>query len=382
MAAQAKGGGEDGRGGAGGVGGGEDCLLATEAERDESHAASPLEYNVYTIPADYTLEELYNKWLNRDISIPELGGRYAWTEAQASRLVESFIMDLPVPAVFLATGDDGRSTVIDGRQRLLTVFSYFGGSHPGASALAGQRFRLVGINEDSRLYGKTFFELAGDDQRRLKGAILRATLVRRGGAGAGCDSAMYEICERLNSGATGREAQEIRSRAYAGGLDDLLGEVNGDGDWRSILGSPRPDPRMRDRELVLRCMALFHEGGEYAGPMRGFLSGFMARHRSPGEKFLGDERRRFRDACGAALDALGPRPFSNGRGQVRVPLLDSVLVAFARNGGRRAELPGNMAERLDALRSDKRFAECAGPSSTATGSVRERLRLAGEIMFG
>ena len=367
---------------AGGWDGAEDGILATEAERDESHAATPLEYNIYTIPADYTLEELYNKWLNRDIAIPKFERRYVWTEAQASRLIESFMMDLPVPAVFLSTDDDGRSIVIDGMQRLLTVFSYFGGSYHESSDLAGQRFRIVGINESSRLYGKTFFELGEDDRQRLKDAMLRATLVRRSGGGKGCDSSMYEIFERLNTGGTQLEAQEVRNCVYEGGLNDLLGEMNKDENWRSILGSPGPDPRMRDKELILRCMALFHEGDEYTEPMKGFLSGFMAKHKSPGEKFLEDERRRFRGACGAAHAALGPKPFNNSRGQLRVPLLDSVLAAFAHNSDSGAGMPDNMAERLEALRSDKKFAECAGPSSAATSAVRGRLRLAREIMFG
>lgn len=133
--------------------------LDAEAERDAGCAPTPLEYGIYTIPADYTLEELYDKWLNGDIEIPKLGRGYAWTEVQASKLIESFAMDLPVPAVFLSSDDDGMSIIIDGKQRLLTVFSYFGGSCPEGCALEGRRFKIVGINEGSRLYGKTFFEL-------------------------------------------------------------------------------------------------------------------------------------------------------------------------------------------------------------------------------
>lgn len=358
----------------------EDTSLATEAECDDAHMSTPLEYSVYTIPADYTLETLYNKWLNKDITVPKFERRYVWTEAQASRLIESFIMDLPVPAVFLSTSDDGRSIIIDGMQRLLTVFSYFGGSYPEASALGGRRFRIIGINEDSRLYGKTFFELGEDDQRRLKDAILRATLVRRNGARDGGDSSIYEIFERLNTGGTQLEAQEVRNCVYEGGLNDLLGEMNKDANWRAILGKPKPDPRMRDRELILRYIALFHEGDEYTQPMKGFLSEFMSKHKSPDEKFLESERQRFEVACSATLAALGPKPFNNSRGQLRIPLFDSVLVAFARSGDV-AGRPSSMKKRLKALRSNKRFVDYAGPSSTTTSAVKGRLRLAQEIMF-
>lgn len=356
--------------------------LEVEEERGQGSAPTPLAYGIYTIPADYTLETLYNKWLNRDIAIPRFERGYVWSDVQASKLIESFAMDLPVPAVFLSTGDDGRSVIIDGVQRLLTVFSYFGGSYPEGGALGGQRFKIVGINEGSRLYGKTFFELDDEDQRALKGAILRATLVRQNGAGDGDDSGMSEVFERLSAGGTRLEAQEVRSCVHAGGLADLLREVNGNRDWRSILGRPQPDTRMKDVEMILRYMALFHAEDEYAPPMKAFLSKFMAKHKSPGEAFLGEERRRFEGACSAVLSSLGPEPFDNGRGQLRLPLFDAVFVAFARSGGAGARLPGDMKGRLEALRADQRFAEYSGPSSATAGATRGRLRLAREILFG
>ena len=355
--------------------------LVAEEEHGQDSVPTPLAYGIYTIPADYTLETLYNKWLNRDIAIPKFERGYVWSDVQASKLIESFVMDLPVPAVFLSTGDDGRSIIIDGVQRLLTVFSYFGGAYPEGSALKGQRFKIVGINEDSRLYGKTFFELDDEDQRRLKDAILRATLVRQNGAGDGGDSGISEVFERLNTGGTRLETQEVRNCIYAGGLNDLLREVNGNKDWRSILGRPQPDTRMKDVEMILRYMALFHAEGEYTQPMKSFLSKFMAKHKSPGEGFLNEERRRFEGACSAVLASLGPEPFNNERGQLRLPLFDAVFVAFARNGADGARLPGDMKRRLEALRGDERFAEYSGPSSATAGATRGRLRLAREIMF-
>lgn len=362
--------------GAARAGGGPDALVIEETKEDkECH--TPLEYNIFTMPADYTLETLHQKWRSGDILIPKFQRGYVWKPPQASKLIESFMMGLPVPPVFLATGDDERSIVIDGMQRLLTVFSYLDGAYPKDSIHKGKKFQIVGINENSRLYGKTFWDLSEDDQRRLKNATLRATIVVQN-APQNDNSSMYEIFERLNTGGTSLEAQEIRGCVYAGGLDDLLGALNIDKDWRDLLGKPHPDPRMKDREMILRYLALLHAEGEYSPPMKKFLSDYMSKNRDPGAEYLDGERLRFEGLCRTIRGALGSRPFSNASGQLRVPLLDSVFVAFARGGGR---CPDDILKRFSALRDDPGFAKHAGASTTSTSAVRGRLRLAREMLF-
>ena len=212
--------------------------------------------------------------------------------------------------------------------------------------------------------------------------------MRQNGAGNGDGSGVYEVFERLSAGGARLEAQEVRSLAYPGGLGGILCEMNGNGDWRAVLGKAGPDPGMKDVEMILRYMALFHAEAEHAEPMGGFLTRFMARHKDPGREFLEGERGRFEGTCRSVPAALGPAPFSNERGQLRPPLFDSVFVAFARSaggsggGGGGARPPDNAGERPGMLLSDERFAGySAGPSSAAAGATRGRLRLAQEIMF-
>ena len=345
---------------------------------DDMDVPTPLEYNMSTMPADYTLETLHQKWRSGDIKVPKFQRGYAWSTSQASKLIESFMMGLPVPPVFLSAGDDERSTVIDGMQRLATVFSYLDGRYPDDSPHRGKRFRITGINESSRLYGKTFWDLCGGDQRRLKNTVLRATIVTQNGP-KGDDSGMREVFERLNAGGTSLAAQEVRSGLYAGALNDALAEMNGDKDWRDIVGKPRPDPRMKDVEMILRYVALFHAEGSYAPPMKSFLSGFMAGHKNPGDGFINGERTRFAKICRAVRGELGPEPFANEHGQLRMPLFDSVFVAFAHGGCR---CPGDIRERFDALQGSEEFAGCSSKATTSASSIKGRLRLAREILFG
>lgn len=367
-AAPGRGGKEPPRGG--------DGLSVDEAD-DDGGESTPLEYNIFWMPVDYTLEVLHQKWRSGDIAVPRLQQGYAWKAPQASRLIESFMAGLPVPPVFLAAVDDEKSVVIDGMQRLVTVFSYLDGAYPKDSGLKGKKFEVVGINRNSRLYGKAFLDLGEDDQCRLKNAVLRAMIVRQNGPSSD-GLAMHEICERLNTGGTPLGAQEVRSGVYMGGLCELLEGLNGDKDWRAILGEPRGDPRMRDREMILRYMALLHEEGAYAPPMKNFLSRFMARHRNPGGEFLDREERRFADVTRAVRGALGSKPFNNEHGQLRAALFDSVFVAFARNGRRR---PSDIRERFRRLRGDPEFARHAGGSTAPAASIKGRLARAREMLF-
>ena len=349
-------------------------------EYDDAHddgGSTPLAYDIFVIPADYTLETLYTRWRNNDIVLPNSGRGYAWSLQQASKLIESFMVGLPVPPVYLSTTDERKSSVIDGMQRLLTIFSYFDGAFPENTPHAGREFRIAGINEDNALHGKTFDELDEDDRKRLRDSSLRAmTIVHNDPADR---SGMYEIFERLGAGAVPPAPQEVRSCAYRGPLSEMIGDLNALEAWRDVLGRPDPDPRMKDRELVLRYMALFHDGDKYEHPMKSFLSDFMGAHMDPGDEYLDAERRRFVATCRAVVEKLGPAPFNNRHGQLQVPLFDSVFVAFAGNGV--SNCPDNISNRLEALRADPEFCRHAGARSADAGAVRARMRLARNMLF-
>lgn len=348
-------------------------------DADGDGGPTPLAYDMLVVPTDFTLETLHAKWRNGKIVMPSLERGYSWGLHRASRLIESFMMGLPVPPVYLSTTDERTSVVVDGLQRLLTVFSYLEGTFAEGTPHSGREFRIAGINEDSALYGRTFDELDEDDRRRLMDSSLRVmTVIHNDPADW---PGMYEIFERLNSGGAPLAPQEVRACAYHGPLSEMLGDLNGLEEWRDVIGSPDPDPRMKDRELVLRYMALYHEGDRYAHPMKEFLSRFMGARRDPGEGYLEEERRRFVATCRAVTEGLGPAPFNNKDGQLRVPLFDSVFVAFARNRAEAASCPGDIAERFGALRSDPEFGRHAGVQNAPAGTVGGRLRLARKMLF-
>jgi len=131
-------------------------------------------YKIIPYPADFTLQVLHQKWIDKEIIIPGFQRRYVWKLTQASRLIESFLLGLPVPPVFLYRDRASQELlVVDGQQRLKTVVGYFEGQFPDTDT----RFSLRGIRPEWD--GLTFDQLAGSEQIRLRDAVLRAIIIEQ-----------------------------------------------------------------------------------------------------------------------------------------------------------------------------------------------------------
>ena len=85
-------------------------------------------YDILSYPADYTLEVLVGKWNKGEINVPPLQRRFIWSQTRASKLIESFLMGLPVPPVFFyQEKDTNKLLVVDGHQRLRSIAYFFRG---------------------------------------------------------------------------------------------------------------------------------------------------------------------------------------------------------------------------------------------------------------
>src|SRR4030042_3613232 len=127
--------------------------IDSEVEDSES---TPVEFEIATYPADYTLEVLFQKWKSGEIIIPKFQRGFVWKIYQSSRLIESFMLGLPVPQIFIYTDPEQKSLIIDGQQRLKSIFFFFEG-YFGEEDKLGKRkvFKLEEINEKSKWFNKT-----------------------------------------------------------------------------------------------------------------------------------------------------------------------------------------------------------------------------------
>jgi Protein of unknown function DUF262 len=300
--------------------------LKTEAEEDE---IAFVEFDISVSPSDPPLELLCNQLKKGDIIIPFYQRRYVWKIEQASRLVESFLMGLPVPQIFLYVNAEDRLEVIDGQQRIKSV-AYFLDGYFGEVDDKGRRqvFKLKGLSERSEYNGKTFAELAERDQRRLRNATLRAINIKQLKPSLRNDS-VFHIFERLNTGGTQLKPQEIRNAVYRGAIVDRLSELNELASWRTILGLSKADKNQKDVELILRLFSLFNNWNEYEKPMLKYLNAQMDANRA----FDSAKAKSFIVVFQRVVDQVArtfERPF-RPRNVINSAVLEAVMVTLLEN---------------------------------------------------
>jgi hypothetical protein len=353
-----------------------DLELEPVTSEDEDYQSAPPDYQISTYPADFTLEVLHLKWKAKEIRIPEFQRAFVWKQVQSSKLIESFLVGLPVPPVFVYVERKSQYYfVIDGQRRLKSIFYFFEG-YFGEEAQGQRRvFRLTGLSPESRFSGKTFEQLREEDQRRLKNAVLRSFVVQQ--LEPDDLTSMYHIFERLNTGGTLLTNQEIRNCVYHGAFVEFLPKLNQIPEWRRILGKEVPDTRKKDLELLIRFFAM-RDRSAYQKPMKDFLSTFMRKNRDATQEQLAYIESVFRKTCKLLLDSLWEKPF-HIRAGLNVAVADAVMVAFSNHLD---AVPTDIQDRWDRLKKNPDFDNNTRQGTTDLDTVRKRFAQAESVLFG
>ena len=347
-----------------------DIEIIDEADTDES--VLPLRYDITSFGIDFDVEGLVRRLNDEEVLIPDWQRHYVWSIRQASSFIESLLFGLPVPGVFLGKDpESGRLYVIDGQQRLKTLQFFYAGKFEGSDT-PNSTFKLKGV--DDRFEGFVFEDLRDADRRNLNNSLIHATVVRQD-APPDNDTSMYQIFKRLNTGGSKVNPQEIRCAIYQGGLIEQIKSLNENAQWRGIVG--RPNPRLKDQELILRFMAMWHQGDQYHKPMAEFLNAFTQRHRNPGANWLNEVSELFEQIIGAFAEAKD-KPFRIREGRaVNAAVFDSMSIGLAKRISN-TDMPGSshIAAVHDVLIADSNYLKAVIQGTSDESSVEKRLRIA------
>ena len=300
---------------------------------DEGELGGSSNSNVQLEKADRSLAELKRWYDDGDLKIdPEWQRNYVWTQRQASKLIESFLLNIPVPVVYFAKTDEGTYEVIDGLQRLNSVFMFM-----------SNEIKLNGLDILTRLNGRAYKDLDSSDQRRIRNSTLRSFELA-----SGTDPDLhFVVFERLNTGGTKLNEMEIRNCIFRGRLNDLIKELAENQDFIQCVRQKTLSKRMNDRNLVLRFLAFYERTHlRYDGGLKKFLNEFFETYQNAPDAKLDEYRRAFAKCMRAALTVFGEDGFrlkadnlkadrrSSRHGEwstrVNMPIFQCVSTSFAR----------------------------------------------------
>jgi hypothetical protein len=320
-------------------------------------------YEIVTYGADYTLSVYFEKMSKGEVTTPGFQRRYVWNIYQASSLIESFLLGLPVPGIFLAKDKKtGNLLVIDGQQRLVTCYSFRKGKFPTKNEI----FSLKGVK--SKWEGKTYSTLDPADRKRFDDSVLRATIIQQ--IHPEDNTSIYHIFKRLNTGGTALSNQEIRNCIFQGKLNDLLIELNLHQTWRFLLSNKDVNLRRKDEELILRFFALYYNLDSYHKPMNEFLSIFMDMNQNPNDTKIDEMRNLFIDTITTIQINIGSRGFKP-KSILNSAAFDAIMYTVAKY---KNQLKENWGSYLEDLFKDPDFSYAINQGTTDSENIALRMR--------
>ena len=374
---------------------------------DDADSDSIGEYDITTVPSDFnivTLKDLMNK---RWIRIPGFQRNFVWDRIRASKLIESLILGLPVPQIFLYEKERNTHLVIDGQQRLMSIYYYMEQRFPRMNKRGELRrkfdkdgripddilrddnyfedfkLRLPKNSRDSNrnnpLHGLTYEDLDETDKFRLDLRPIRCINIKQN-APQNNDNSMYEIFNRLNSGGMNLHPQEIRTSMYHSQFYDMLARINMNSEWRRFLNSPEPDLHMKDVEILLRGFAFLVNKDKYAPSMTRFLIQFSRECESYSE-----EENKYLEALFESFIEAMPDTSTNvflRNGRFNVALYEAVFYAVCRDAYKfRSKVCTKLAQdNVSMLAEDQEFVAALQGGTTMTTKVQKRLERALHVL--
>lgn len=276
-------------------------------------------YVITSYGADYPVDSLMKRIKDKVIFIPPFQRQFVWNINEASKFIESLILGLPVPGIFLSKEKDtNRLLVVDGQQRLMSLYYFYTGYFQSTP------FKLQNVQED--LLGRTYNTLKTPDRIRLDDSIIHATIVRQDEPDED-ESSVYQIFERLNSGGRDLKPQEIRACIYYGAFNELLNELVNSHSWRAIFGK-KSDIRLKEQELILRFFSLLYDRQNYEKPLKGFLNSFMSKNQHLEKISKEDFSETFKSTFDFIVRTVGTKPFRIRR-NLNLGAFDSISIAVA-----------------------------------------------------
>lgn len=191
-------------------------------------------------------------------------------------------------------------------------------------------------------------------------------------------SSIYYIFERLNTGGTPLKPQEIRNCICTGKFNKFLLDLNKYPTWRKFFNESNAIDHLQDVELILRFFALYDRIELYKSPMKDYLTDYMKHMKNILDEDVIEKGKLFKSTIESVYVHLGSRAFRPNNG-INSAVFDSVMLAFTKNIN---NIPTDVKDKYERLCTNKEYIKYCGQSSGDNSSVRYRIQMANDYLFG
>jgi len=325
--------------------------------------------------SDLSLETVAEMVSKNAIEIdPEYQRRERWSREKQSALIESFILNVPIPPIYLAEDDYGNYSVIDGKQRLTAIYLFM-----------KKKMKLQSLEDFKEMEGASFEELPSSIQNALniRPYVRVVTLLKQSDP-----NIKYEVFTRLNTGGEPLIPQEIRNVAYRGEVNDLVFKLAQDNFLKKQLKikdhSSKPYRMMTDAEYVLRFFTLQEQWRIFSGNMRNAMDDFMKEHQHEATDFVNQIDEQFTTSIQCCESIWGGNAFkryANGqwRNLVIAGMYDAQMIGVSLLSNTERHLAIQNKEKIvektiDLLQNDNPFEDSIRQFTSNPERVKYRIK--------
>jgi len=249
--------------------------MIEELDDDNTMAPDKTDAIIDTYPAKInfsrstpTIYEIYRQYTTRgtlNLS-PPFQREKVWSKKQKSELIESILMGIPLPIMYFFQNIDGNIQVVDGKQRLSSLFEFLENE--------GKGFKLSELTILNTLKGRNFNELEAFQKANIEDYELVINIIKPPTP----DRIKFDIFDRVNRGGTRLNNQEMRNAIYQGKATELLNELSKNEWFQKAIDSSISDTFMKDKYIILRAIAfILYKNRQYTEKYNSDIDEFLGK---------------------------------------------------------------------------------------------------------
>jgi hypothetical protein len=330
---------------------------------------------------DFSIREFLTMKNDGELALQPLYQRnFVATDLIASKLVESILLDVPIPVVYLAEEQDGSYSVIDGQQRLTSFLSFLEGKFPDT-----RPFKLSGLKVLPEINRKLFTELDNELQKKIRSTTIHSIIIKK----ESNPDIKFEIFERLNTGSTKLNEDEIRNTVYRGSYIELLSELSENAVFHGLVKKDNFKKRMIYRGMILRFFALSEKSYiNYKSSMKQFSNKELRDNRDLSPNKVKEYKARFEHCLDLVKVVFGDMAFRRyipgndgesgkwGETQINMALYDIQMVGFVNYSKNDVLAKADLIREglLDLMTTNQQFKEQLIWQTSDTDVLKKRFR--------